>query len=179
MTDLFKKAANFLRGFIYKARFDKSSLVQITGKIKIIKRFGRIEIGRCIIWKGAKFSVCGKKGKIAILSIGDYSTIGDRTEIHVGERVTIGERVLISWDCVVMDRDYHGIGTMPERILPVTIEDDVWIGCRAIILPGVKIGKGAIVGAGAVVTHDIPPFKVAAGNPARVVRSLEKNNDRN
>jgi acetyltransferase-like isoleucine patch superfamily enzyme len=174
MTNLFEKTVNLLRGFIYKTRFDKSGLVQITGKIKIIKKFGRIEIGHCKIWKGAKLSVCGKKDKIATLSIGDNSAIGDRTEIHVGERVTIGERVLISSDCMIMDRDYHGIGTKPERILPVTIEDGAWICCRAIILPGVKIGKGSIIGAGAVVTHNIPPFQMAAGNPARVIRSLER-----
>jgi maltose O-acetyltransferase len=57
------------------------------------------------------------------------------------------------------------------EISPVTISDDVWIGMRVIILPGVTIGRGAIIGAGAVVTKDVPPYCVAVGNPARVVRN--------
>lgn len=53
---------------------------------------------------------------------------------------------------------------------PVTIHDDVWIGARAIILPGVTISKGAIIGAGAVATNDVPSYAICAGNPARVIR---------
>ena len=56
-------------------------------------------------------------------------------------------------------------------LAPVIIEDDVWIGARAIILPGVIIGKGSVIGAGAVVAKSIPPYSVAVGNPARVVKT--------
>ncbi|WP_305847127.1 DapH/DapD/GlmU-related protein, partial [Zoogloea sp. LCSB751] len=59
-----------------------------------------------------------------------------------------------------------------ETALPVTIEDRVWIGGGAILLPGVTIGRRAIIGAGAVVTRDIPADSVAVGNPARVIRTL-------
>ncbi|MEN6551326.1 MAG: DapH/DapD/GlmU-related protein [Methanobacterium sp.] len=55
---------------------------------------------------------------------------------------------------------------------PVIVEDHVWIGARVIVLPGVTIGKGSIVGAGAVVSKNVPPYSVAVGNPARVVKSL-------
>ena len=58
--------------------------------------------------------------------------------------------------------------TDPKR--PVVIGDDVWIAARAIILPGVTIGKGSIIGAGAVVTKDVPEYAVVGGNPARVIR---------
>jgi len=57
-----------------------------------------------------------------------------------------------------------------EPLRPVYIGDDVWIGTRAIILPGRKIGKGAIIGAGAVVTKDVPEYAIVGGNPARVIR---------
>ena len=61
---------------------------------------------------------------------------------------------------------------------PVLIEDDVWIGARAIILPGLRIGKGAIVGAGSVVTKDVPPYAICVGNPARVIKSrIDQNMD--
>lgn len=173
MTEFIKKTVNLARGLFYGRKFDSPGRLQITGRITVIKEYGRISIGRCIIWNGAKFSVCGRKDRTAVLSIGDYSTIGDRTEIHAGESITIGKRVLISWDCVIMDRDYHGIGNAPERISPVVIEDGAWVGCRSIILPGVTIGRGAVIGAGSVVTSDIPAFHLAAGNPARVIRPLE------
>jgi maltose O-acetyltransferase len=62
------------------------------------------------------------------------------------------------------------IGNTP--IKAVIIEDNVWIGARVIILPGVTIGKGSTIGAGAVVSKNIPPYSVAVGNPARVVKSL-------
>ena len=60
------------------------------------------------------------------------------------------------------------VGHYPEE--EVVISDDVWIGTRVIILPGVHVGKGAIIGAGAVVTKDIPDYTIVGGNPARVIR---------
>jgi len=57
---------------------------------------------------------------------------------------------------------------------PVVIEDDVWIASGAIILPGVSIGKGSVIGAGSVVTRDVPPYSIAAGNPARIIRSRQE-----
>jgi maltose O-acetyltransferase len=73
-----------------------------------------------------------------------------------------------------MDNDQHGIvrrWELPQSD-PVVIEDHVWIGSKALILPGVRIGSRAVIGAGSVVTKDIPPQCVAAGNPARVLRHL-------
>ncbi len=67
-------------------------------------------------------------------------------------------------------------GYTPPR--PVVIEDDVWIGTRAIILPGVRVGAGSIIGAGAVVTKSVPPYSIVAGNPARVVKSRLTNQKR-
>lgn len=58
-----------------------------------------------------------------------------------------------------------------DKLRSISIEDDVWIGARAIILPGVTIAKGSIVGAGSVVTKSFPPYSVIAGNPARIVKS--------
>ncbi|MBR4243334.1 MAG: hypothetical protein IKR98_05525 [Bacteroidaceae bacterium] len=56
---------------------------------------------------------------------------------------------------------------------PVVIEDNVWIGEMACIMPGVTIGRGAIVGANAVVTHDVPPYTLVAGNPARIIKQID------
>jgi maltose O-acetyltransferase len=61
-----------------------------------------------------------------------------------------------------------------EVAKPISIEDNVWIGGAAILLPGVSIGRNAVVGAGSVVTRDVPPNTVVAGNPARVIREIEQ-----
>ena len=165
---------NYLRGLYYRIYFDKCGFLQVTGRINIIKKDACINIGKCLIWKHAKFDMEGRsKHQPAVLKIGDFTTIGDRTEIHVAEKVIIGKRCRISWDCVIMDRNYHGIGDESEIIKPVVIEDDVWIGCRAIILPGVTIGKKSVIAAGAVVTKDVPSHNIIAGNPAKVLRRID------
>lgn len=104
--------------------------------------------------------------------MGHHCNIGDRAEIHVADRVTLGNNVIMAWDCALMDHDYHCLGDR-ERIKPVIIEDNVWIGCRAIILPGVHIGRDSVIGAGSVVTRDVPPQTLVAGNPARPIRLID------
>ncbi|OQB25777.1 MAG: putative acetyltransferase [Firmicutes bacterium ADurb.Bin182] len=109
------------------------------------------------------------------VSIGDRSGLGVNCSV-IGP-VTIGKYVNMGPDVIVYTRNHaHNRTdiTMQEQgfeeYKPVTIGDDVWIGGRVIILPGVSIGSGAIVGAGAVVTKDVPPYSIAAGNPARIVK---------
>lgn len=115
-------------------------------------------------------------------------TIGDRVSInydcHIGcvNEVTIGNDVLLASRVYISDHshgapDYHDIHTPPsERKVfskgPVVIEDGAWIGEGACILPGVRIGRHAIVGANAVVTRDVPPYTVVAGVPARPLKTL-------
>jgi maltose O-acetyltransferase len=109
------------------------------------------------------------------IEIGDDSSLGIGCmipyDLKVGRDVMMGPYVIVVGDSHRFEnRDLpmrlQGIEDYP----PVRIEDDVWIGARAIILPGISIGKGAIIGAGAVVTKDIPPYAICAGNPARIIR---------
>lgn len=109
------------------------------------------------------------------LSIGDNSVIGVRCMFS--GKVRIGNNVMIAPEVFIYARNYaHGCTDIPmvqqgyEEERPVVIEDDVWIGARATILPGVTIGKGSIVGASAVVTKDVPPYAIVGGNPARVLK---------
>jgi acetyltransferase-like isoleucine patch superfamily enzyme len=105
----------------------------------------------------------GAQGRI---EIGEGALISSARLIADGEMV-IGAMAMIAWGALVMDC-HRGRG--PVRA--VTIGRNAWIGFEACILPGVTIGEGSVVGARAVVSNDVPPFSVAVGNPARVVKKL-------
>lgn len=94
-------------------------------------------------------------------------------------RVVIGDHVLLGANCAIVDTDFHPLDPEIRRRAPqagatepIVIEADVFVGTQALILKGVRIGRGAVVGAGSVVTGDVPARAVVAGNPARVVRML-------
>jgi acetyltransferase-like isoleucine patch superfamily enzyme len=120
-----------------------------------------------------------------------FSRVGHRRNLRVGKNsgwnwgcwinayggITIGSNVIIGPYCVIHSANHiFADTTIPinkqgfEK-LPVKIEDDCWLGAKVIVLPGVTIGKGCVIGAGSVVTHDIPEYSVAVGNPAKVIRS--------
>jgi acetyltransferase-like isoleucine patch superfamily enzyme len=103
-------------------------------------------------------------------------------DCHIGaiHRVELGNNVMLASRVYITDH-FHGSTEWEDLIVPpahrrlvskgpVVIEDDVWIGEGAVILPGVRIGKNSVVGANAVVTKDVPPFSVVAGVPAKVIR---------
>lgn len=136
--------------------------------------------------------VCGSLGKNvrfsegvtfqnpATLFIGDNVGINRNTWINAGGRVEIGNDVIIGPKVVIhsgnhkFDRLDIPIRLQGWNTAPVIIEDDVWIGAAAIILPGVRIGKGSVIAAGAVVIKDIPPYSIAAGVPAEVKGSRKQ-----
>lgn len=108
------------------------------------------------------------------LEIGEGSWINYGVSLSAHQSVRIGNRCLIGPYTNILDNNYHDIldhsRTPPSR--PVVIGDDVWIGGRAIILPGVTIGDHAVIGAGAVVMEDIPARSIALGNPAKVIQKF-------
>jgi maltose O-acetyltransferase len=112
--------------------------------------------------------------KGACISIGDHTFINYGSSISAHKLVKIGRHCLLGHYTLILDNNEHGLEqreALPPSA-PVTIEDHVWIGSHVIILPGVSIGHHAAVGAGSVVSRDIPANCLAAGNPARVVRQL-------
>jgi len=126
----------------------------------------------------------------AELHIGNNTFIGG-SRLLCSKKIMIGNDVLISFDTTIVDHDSHSIffkhrkndvtnwfqnkkdWTHVNR-QPVIIKDKAWIGMHSIILKGVTIGEGAIVGAGSVVTSDVPPWTIVAGNPARIIRELSE-----
>jgi len=134
---------------------------------------GRVHLGDSVqVYRGA----CLETGE------GGVITIGSRTSVHAGCRImaygaaiVIGARVALAPGCALYPYD-HGtqLGTpIDEQPVnskgPIVIGDGAWLGTSVIVLSGVTIGRGAVVAAGSVVTHDVPPDSIAAGNPARVV----------
>jgi len=127
------------------------------------------------------------------LQIGNNSYIGKWTVIRAGEKVVIGNNVLIAHSVTIIDSDSHEINYIERSnsyrkmitvgqpqtkgnimTKPIIIEDYAWISYGCSILKGVTIGKGAIVGACSVVTKDVPPWTVVAGNPARIIKTLNQ-----
>ena len=108
--------------------------------------------------------------------IGNYAGIGIRAQI--GPYVSIGDFTMMGPDVIILTRNHRFSDINKPMCLqsyldykPVIIEDDVWIGQRVIILPGVTIGKGSILGAGAVIAKSIPQYSIVVGNPAQVIKS--------
>jgi acetyltransferase-like isoleucine patch superfamily enzyme len=142
-------------------------------------------IGRgASVYLGTMFDV-GTRGRV---SLGDFALVHG-ARIICDSEIEIGPYALISWNVVLMDTYRLPLDPTERRTLlagaggrrfggdggagrPIRIGANVWIGFDACVLPGVSIGEGSIIGARSVVTEDVPPYSVAAGNPARCVRRL-------
>ncbi len=120
---------------------------------------------------------CQPEAKIVI---GDDCGFMDRICITAGEQITIGNRILGGSDILITDND-HGTdagdincyANQPIVCSPTSIGDECWIGEHVCILKGTHIGERAVIGAGSVVTHDIPPYCIAVGNPAKVIKKWD------
>jgi acetyltransferase-like isoleucine patch superfamily enzyme len=117
--------------------------------------------------------VTGPKGRLVI---GDDVFINYGCSIAAMKEVTIGSRIHIGPYVMIIDTDFHDLYDREKRPepMPIVIEDDVWIGAKASILRGVHIGRGAVVGVGAVVHRDVAPFSVVGGVPAKEIKRLDE-----
>lgn len=111
------------------------------------------------------------------IRLGENVYIGERCALYGYANITIGQNALIAREVIILTRNHifssldSPIRDQGYSVSPVTIEEDVWVGARVTILPGVTIGKGSVVAAGSVVTKDIPEYAIVAGIPARQVKS--------
>jgi carbonic anhydrase/acetyltransferase-like protein (isoleucine patch superfamily) len=143
---------------------------------------GILIIGDNVLIDGkCSFSFAARFSNQPTLIIGDNSGIGHGCSFTIGKKIVIGRHCRIAGQVRIFDSPGHpadpadrmaGYPPSEDEVRPVIIEDNVWIGQRAIILPGVTIGQGSIVAAGAVVVMDVPPNVLVAGNPARQFRKL-------
>lgn len=150
--------------------------VYVEPNVKFLRHPERIELGSHVILKeGARLCPTNPAAHIVV---GDWTTIGYHTFIFASHQISIGPNCLIAPFCYLVDND-HGhargqlIRTQAMTAIPIIIDEDVWLGRGVTVLLGVHIGVGAIIGAGSVVTRDVPPYAVAAGNPAKVIGERE------
>lgn len=148
-----------------------------------------VQIGRAAhIYSSSIFDV-GPQGSV---KIGEYAMLNGARLICEAS-IEIGAYAAISWNVVLMDsyrvpldpvqrgklleqagHPAHALTDPSAPARPIRLEDNVWLGFDVCVLPGVTIGEGSVVGARSVVCHDVPPYTVVAGNPARVVRALQR-----
>ncbi len=145
--------------------------VRLSGRIHVSNR-GQIQVGERVILYSRPVGIVLATLPGGRLEIGDRSFLNYGVDIGAVQLVRIGSDCLIGAHVSILDNDFHELTARDHRPAsrPVLIGDGVWLGNRAMILPGVTIGAGAAVGAGSVVVTDIPERCLAVGNPARVIK---------
>ncbi len=156
-------------------RFRMERLPYLTGN-------GRIVIGSYVRLSGKSSINFGNRAHaMPEFVVGDHTFIGHNCSFAIAESISIGSHCLLAGGARLADFDGHSLDYDERRrnvpvsaadIKPIVIGSDVWIGAGVCVLKGVRIGDRSIIGAGSVVSKDIPADVVAAGNPARVVRRL-------
>jgi acetyltransferase-like isoleucine patch superfamily enzyme len=151
-------------------------------RLPYIQGVGRIVIGGGVRLSGKSDISFGRpEPDRPELVVGDGTFIGHGCGFTIGRSVRIGRHCLLAGGVQVFDMDGHpldavrrraGEPTPTEEIKPVVIGDDVWVGTGSIILKGIRVGDRSVIAARSVVTKDVPPDSVVAGNPAKVIRSL-------
>jgi acetyltransferase-like isoleucine patch superfamily enzyme len=190
-----EKATDYYKTIAFSWLVEAQDGVKFFHHSKVINiRGGRtnIKIGKNTYIRG-ELLIFGHGGEIIV---GDYCYVGEMSRIWSASRILIGNRVLIAHNVNIHDNNAHPIDAVqrheqfkkiissghpreasPLNEKPIIIEDDVWIGFNSTILKGVRIGKGAIVAACSVVTKDVEPYTLVAGNPAKEIKKLNLEND--
>jgi acetyltransferase-like isoleucine patch superfamily enzyme len=152
----------------------EQGIPEVTGSLTLI-------LGDDVCIDGINIFSAAKMYDAPVLKIGNRSYIGYGVGISVAKEVSIGDDVLLAARVSIMGHDGHPVDPIKRRHQPpevqeerasIVIEDDVWIGEGAIILKGVRIGRGAVIAAGSIVTGHVPALTIVAGNPARTVRTI-------
>jgi acetyltransferase-like isoleucine patch superfamily enzyme len=148
--------------------------IRILGRPPVIRNAGTLTLGNDVKLEAPIRPIFFHVFGGAELTLGEQVAVNEGARFECTRAIRVGDRVRIGFGAVLIDNHFHDVYDRESRPpgRSIVVENDVWIGARAMVLPGVRIGEGSIVGAGAIVSNDVPPFTVVAGNPAHVVRSL-------
>ena len=160
-----EKKPHFMRLVLWRATEKLLWILPSSLRISLLRMFGARIGRRCLICRGAKFYAPWN------FECGDFVCIGPRTEVYCKGRVIIGSQVVISQDAYLCTAS-HDISSPVMKLVvkPITIGSNSWVAAKATILPGITLSEGAVVGACAVVSKDVPQWSVVVGNPARIVK---------
>lgn len=170
----------YVRRFIAPQFDSLGSLPEIAHPRSLVIFGRRIHLGKfaqiiCARDNCVRFTSWPSKQGDGEIVLGDYVLIAPGVRISAAKSIRIGDNCMLAANVTISDSDWHGLYNRirPFRCAaPVVIGNNVWLGERVIVTKGVSIGENSVVGAGAVVTRDIPANSVAAGNPARVVKTI-------
>lgn len=198
MLGSLRKLVGFIRGIERRRNLNRLGHLDLLSGSSVLATvaFGHLVNSKTTTLRVSERSLV--RGVVTFARNGSSLVVGNNTAINGGTifsiacSVEIGNNVLISYECIIMDHDGHSpnpsvrksdlsdlLEGRPKawetvKISPVKIEDSAWIGARSIILKGVTVGHGAIVAAGSVVTKNVSPFIIVAGNPAREVGRVRR-----
>lgn len=166
--------AQLIRGYLIKRSVVFDGLPAFWGPWPDIKNEGRMTIGARCTFRSFRLRQTMTIMKDAVLEIGHDSYINDGVNVCATRAVSIGHHAKIADMVYIYDTDFHQVSrSVPVRRAPVAIGGNVWIGAGSIVLPGSRIGDHAVIGAGSIVTGEIPSRSLAVGAPARVIRELD------
>lgn len=183
----FKRSVRRVWVVLYRMPLFKSQCVSVGRRlyieqIPLISGNVAVTVGNDVTISGA-FSIGGGRAfERPEMIIGDRVFIGHQVTIHVARRIEFEEGAALAAGCYIADNDGHPLDPVarmsgqpprPDEVLPVRIGRNAWIGRGCTVMKGVTVGEGAIVATGSVVIADVPPFAVAMGNPARVIKKLD------
>ncbi len=184
---IIKNGLFLAKTWIYYHLFFKKKFDSIQGPPRawgiwnILVHGSNIRLGENVVFIGGK----GARTHLTTVKMGRHNgsiSIGSNVLVMSGVRlssatgITIGDDTMLANFCYLTDADWHDIHDRTEVVggtAPIVLEKNVWIGDSAIVCKGVRVGENSIVGAGSVVTKDVPPNVVVAGNPAKVVKHLD------
>jgi acetyltransferase-like isoleucine patch superfamily enzyme len=165
---------------------DFGTKMQFFGLLKTVRfPLSEIKVGSGCIFRSDQSSnligvnhrcILSTHSKAAVIKIGNNCGFSGTT-IGAYESITIGNDVLCGANTVITDFDWH-VTRYASGSSPIVIGDNVWLGLNSVVLKGVTIGEGSIIGANSVVVKDIPPYVIAAGNPCRVLKQLNKDDEK-
>jgi len=176
MVSFLSDAAAVLRArYYFRSALTLGPRVRLWGT-PLVNNEGKLFIGDRVRFSSVVSTLEVGVGRNGTLEIGDRVLINHGCSLAATQLVRIGDRCNIGSQVILMDSSFHDID--PARRdeqpvpAPVILESNVWLAARVIVLPGVTVGENSVVGAGSVVTRDVPPNVLAAGMPAKVIRSL-------
>lgn len=172
----------FYRSPVFRSRCEFAGKRLSMDRIPYVAGHVRIRLGDDVKLSGQIDILAGRVFDEPEVVLGNRVFLGHGVTLRVARQIVIEEGVLVAGKTLLTDNDahpldpvarYQGAPPAPEEVKPVRVGRCAWIGTGCTVMKGVTIGEGAVIGAGSVVVNDIPPYSVAAGVPAKVLKTLE------